>query len=296
MKKTISILAVSLLLFSMLSFSAAAQSFPCFPPFPVFGRYTSPVSQGSFVKLKVHDTNLNQDITIESDVNAVDEYSFDLANLPNCYFSVNTAEISVCDNNPACKFTFTWQGKNKIERHFLFTSDPNIVAPSNTNVVPSGSGFSRGGGGHLPVWNCVEWTTCTKEGLQERTCISGSTSKKESQSCSYTPPIEPKPLEVPVPAEEPQIIKEETPIEVPIKEEVPAEESNISIYLISLIAAIIGIFAWGKGFAGLIKHKLKQADMAEKSGNKELAKKYRATAEKMAKSVITNFLAGKYKK
>ncbi|KKM32387.1 hypothetical protein LCGC14_1565780, partial [marine sediment metagenome] len=74
------------------------------------------------------------------------------------------------------------------------------------------------------------------------------------------------------------------------------ESNTLKTVLISLIAAIIGIFAWGKGFAGLIKYYLRLADEAEKAGDKELAKKYRDRASKMAKTVVTNYLAGKYKK
>ncbi len=70
-------------------------------------------------------------------------------------------------------------------------------------------------------------------------------------------------------------------------------EDNLKTILITLIATIIGLFAWGKGFAGLIKYYLRLADETK---DKELAKKYRARAEKMAKTVVTNFLAGKYKK
>ena len=65
--------------------------------------------------------------------------------------------------------------------------------------------------------------------------------------------------------------------------------------MIYLIAGIIGLFAWGKGFAALIKYYLNKAIEAEKSGDKELAKKYRERAKKMAQSVITGYLAGKYK-
>ena len=74
------------------------------------------------------------------------------------------------------------------------------------------------------------------------------------------------------------------------------EGSNLKTILITLIAAIIGFFGWGKGFAGLIKYYLRKADEAAKAGDKELAAKYRARAEKMARTVVTNYLAGKYKK
>lgn len=79
--------------------------------------------------------------------------------------------------------------------------------------------------------------------------------------------------------------------ECPIVE--PEEKDTLQTILITLIAAIIGLFAWGKGFAGLIKYYLR---LAKETDDKELAKKYRARAEKMAKTTVTNFLAGKYKK
>ncbi len=88
------------------------------------------------------------------------------------------------------------------------------------------------------------------------------------------------------------IIPPTTTTTIPDDEE-EDEPSNLQTILITLIATIIGLFAWGKGFAGLIKYYLRLAD---KTNDKELAKKYRARAEKMARTVITNFLAGKYKK
>ena len=59
---------------------------------------------------------------------------------------------------------------------------------------------------------------------------------------------------------------------------------------------MIGVFAWGAGFKGLIIYYLNKAKEADIVGDKELAKKHRDRAEKMARTVITNFLAGKYKK
>jgi hypothetical protein len=82
----------------------------------------------------------------------------------------------------------------------------------------------------------------------------------------------------------------------PTIEPEPTKWDEIKDWLIGLIAGIIGVFAWGKGFAGLIKYYLKKAKEADKIGDKELAGKYRERAEKMAKTTITNFLAGKYKK
>lgn len=76
----------------------------------------------------------------------------------------------------------------------------------------------------------------------------------------------------------------------------PVDDNQIQDWLIGLIAGIIGVFAWGAGFAGLIKYYLRLAKEADKAGNRELAKKHRERAEKMAKTVVLNFLAGKYKK
>lgn len=72
--------------------------------------------------------------------------------------------------------------------------------------------------------------------------------------------------------------------------------SALEIGLIGLLAVIIGVFPWGKGFKGLIKYYLKKGKEARKAGDKALAKKYEARAHKMASTVVTNFLAGKYKK
>jgi len=100
----------------------------------------------------------------------------------------------------ACKFTFVPQIGKSVRRDFLFTEDPNIVPPSNTNVISDdgGSGYRRSGGGSAPVWNCPAWGECPSSGTQERTCLQGSTSRKETQSCVYVYPEEPKPVEVPV--------------------------------------------------------------------------------------------------
>lgn len=75
----------------------------------------------------------------------------------------------------------------------------------------------------------------------------------------------------------------------------PEPESNLLEYLIGLIIGILALFGWGKGFAKLIEYYINKAKEEEKKGNKELAQKYRERAKKMAQSVITGYLAGKYK-
>ena len=86
-----------------------------------------------------------------------------------------------------------------------------------------------------------------------------------------------------------------TIIEKTIIKTEPERESNLEEYLLALIAGILVMFGWGKGFAGLIRYYLNKAKEEEKKGNKELAQRYRERAKKMAQSVITGFLAGKYK-
>jgi len=105
---------------------------------------------------------------------------------------------------------------------------------------------------------------------------------------TIVPPVVPPIVEPPVPPITPPV----TPPVVPPVEPPVEPESDLKTILITMIASIIGIFAWGKGFAALIKYYLRKAE--ETSG--EEAKKYRARAEKMAKTVVFNFLAGKYKK
>ncbi len=88
--------------------------------------------------------------------------------------------------------------------------------------------------------------------------------------------------------------KSNCPVEDEDKVVPPVEpESDLKTILITMIASIIGVFTWGKGFAGLIKYYLR---LAEETNDRTLAKKYKDRAEKMAKTVVFNFLAGKYKK
>jgi len=95
-----------------------------------------------------------------------------------------------------------------------------------------------------------------------------------------TPPI----VSPPAPTTPPVVIPPVTPVE---------PGTDLKTVLITLIATIIGLFTWGKGFAGLIKYYLRKADETDDA---ELSKKYRVRAEKMAKTVVFNFLAGKYRK
>lgn len=102
-----------------------------------------------------------------------------------------------------------------------------------------------------------------------------------------------------------EVVKE---VEVPVSDE--GDLSQLQLLSLGMIAAVIGIFSWGKGFAGLIKWRLGKAkkelriaNAAKNAGDMSLYKvhldlsvKHQKTAEKMSKTVLTNFMAGKYKK
>lgn len=119
-----------------------------------------------------------------------------------------------------------------------------------------------------------------------------------------TPPVEPPVVEPPVvtppitpPTPPPVTPPTPPPVTPPVEPPVEPEPSNNLVTLIlGMIASILVIFGWGKGFAGLIKYYLKKSEEAQKAGDLELAKKYQDRATKMAKTVLTNFMAGKYKK
>jgi len=71
---------------------------------------------------------------------------------------------------------------------------------------------------------------------------------------------------------------------------------TIAVSVLGLIALVLGIFKWGKGFKGLIEYRLKLAKNAKAKGNKAEAKKQLGIAIKMAKTVIKRAKEGKYKK
>ncbi len=173
--------------------------------------------------------------------------------------------------------------------------------PSSSSGGGSGGGGGGGSGGSGVVWDCGEWSVC-QDNTQSRTCTQkGVYTKSESQECIVL--VEPPVVKPPViPPVEPPVDPCEGNTQcgecgnsdcliVP-----PDDEETLKDFLIKLIAVIIGVFAWGAGFKGLILYYLNEAKKADAAGDKELAKKHRARAEKMAKTVITNFLAGKYKK
>ncbi len=177
---------------------------------------------------------------------------------------------------------------------------PPPTPSSGGNGGSSGGGSSDSGRGSGVRWDCEDWTIC-KDGEQKRVCTSkdGVSTSSQTQGC-----IESKPTPTPTPdtsaPKEPVVTptpttpEPTTPVEPTV---IPDEDPNeLRDMLLKLIASIIGIFAWGAGFRGLIVYYLNKAKEADKAGNKVLAAKHRARAEKMAKTVITNFLAGKYKK
>jgi len=59
----------------------------------------------------------------------------------------------------------------------------------------SGGGGDGSGGGCTPSWSCAAWSACSQQGSQTRTCTDtacGSSSRTETQNCTYTPPEEPE--------------------------------------------------------------------------------------------------------
>lgn len=216
--------------------------------------------------------------------------------------SGNTIQYTLCDGT-GCTGTF-------VVDHF----SPRTVRVTATTSVPSapstgssgGSGGGSGGSGSA-AWTCAAWTDCGSDSFQTRSCTYYSTTRKETRSCEYIPPVPvetPKesPVEPPVEqeTEENPVLTPSVPIEVPTPTNptTPEDEgtNGLTVALVGLVASVLGVFAWGKGFAGLIKHNLKKAKEARANGNIELAKKLEARAEKMAKTALTNFMAGKYKK
>lgn len=188
----------------IMSFSAFAQ-FPCFPPYPVFGKVTLFGFPAGHVVLTI-----NSAVVEESDVNQHGEYSFDLANLPNCYHFGDAGRISVCNDQPSCNFDFAVSNAGKVRRDFLIVSSPPVETPSSTNVVVSGGGGGGGGGGSVPLWQCEAWTPCVN-GQQSRTCLQPAFNVKrsETRNCEETPIVS-------VPETIPTILPETPPVTPPV--------------------------------------------------------------------------------
>ena len=273
MKKTI----LLLLIFSMLSIGiglnsdgkvelgegsfVSAGSF-CFPPFPVWGKYDyfGEKLKNQEVIIATYDNWDRKLGEFTAVSNKQGEYQFDLGNIEGCYYNVAKIKIKGCDVDPLCTQTIETEGKDSIRLDFIFTE--------------SGPTFIEGD----------KVTISTEKKIY--VCWDGSGASSES-ACPPYPEPEPE-----------TIIVCEDGSEVDDASKCPIVEEGYSLQqlIIGMIATIIGIFAWGKGFAGLIKYYLRLAKEAKSAGNKELALKYQQRAEKMAKTVLTNFLAGKYKK
>ena len=76
-------------------------------------------------------------------------------------------------------------------------SDCGKCPPGGGGVSISG-GVGGGGGGCTPAWDCGDWSECSPDGLQERTCINvgtcgDNTGRPETtQACTYTSPPVPE--------------------------------------------------------------------------------------------------------
>ena len=224
--------------------SASAQAFPCFPPYPIFGKYDFfGLNEG---KVTIEVSGFGQTISKDASVNQYGEYSEDICNFgfPSSPYPGMSVTLKACDTKSECVKTYLTSTAGRIKHDFVFVDEKSTPIPPSSGdktVIPIAPPI---------VYVCYDGTKVTDE-----------------SKC----PIAPEP-------------------------EIPEDDNQLLDYLIGLIAGVLVLFGWGKGFAALIKYKLEKAKEEDKKGNKELAARYRATAEKMAKSVITNFLAGKYKK
>ena len=237
-----------LILFSLSTF---AQGF-CFPPYPVYGKI-------DFFGVKAgHATlTLNSAVIDESDVNIYGEYSFDLANSPNCYQFGLTGRISVCNTEPACNFDFVVSNQGKIRRDFLFVTSPPVETPPSTSVISGGGG--GGGGGNAPIWTCKEWGICSN-GVQTRVCTESkyNIQSTEKRSCESAQIVIPEVPPVVIPKEPtPELYtcsdgtkvidRLDCPIESKEHEEIVVDNlKGLKIFGVSavLIALFIGLYKY----------------------------------------------------
>lgn len=232
------------------------------------------------ILVKVNDHNVDYDFTIvtnlgtgevltvqdvgslriERGVGFFDLLDFDLGYDPKSRrYPGDTIEIKACDIHAEC--TTSFQIDSTVPRKvYLTLYDDSIPTEVIVKEFQCYDGTFEFTAAECPV--PPEPTTETKTIIEKEYFCADGTSVAKASDC--------------VPPEE--------------------EDDTLQDWLIGLIAGIIGVFAWGKGFAALIKWRLKKAKEADAAGDKELARKYRATAEKMAKTTVFNFLAGKYKK
>ena len=226
-------------------------------PHVVYGSITH---DGVPVKnIQVRITNL---ITGASDLGFTDSngrYQFDLSNVDPNYRGSDSVKISLvyCESSPSCSKSSALGGGNTYLA-FDLVKESLPIKPADAVVV-------------------------------RYVCWDGTAVESQS-SC----PVQSQP--------EPVIVVKEVTVEkiycedgTEVGDKADCAGIEWEAWLIGLIAGIIGLFAWGKGFAALIKYYLKKAKEFESIGDKATAKRYKERAEKMAKTVITNFLAGKYK-
>lgn len=253
MKKT-ALAGILLLIFSLISLSAFAQGF-CFPPYPVFGKATIFGVPAGHITLSVDDTRFGKTFTQETDINSNGEYSLDLGNFENCYFTGMKGRLSICDA-VECKFDFTVSSEGKVKRDFLVTTLTPIPVPSGTTViVRDGGGSGGGGGGSVPQWTCQEWTVC-KDGKQSRECTQAEFKAKSTETKECIEPIVVPPPIV-TPPIEPQLYtcsdgtkvanKADCPVKSKEHEEIVVDKlKGLKIFGVSavLIALFIGLYKY----------------------------------------------------
>lgn len=251
-----------LTLFVLSIFSVVAFTMPQ----PIHGFVTS--SGFPLKNLEVKVTNLDTDVSTLAVTNENGFYLVDLANVDTNYRLKDKVKVELvyCKENSKCVKTSALQdGGTKISWDVSVEQLPSI--PESVVLV-------------------------------KYVCWDGSYVEDKVACPEQSAPEPPKP-EVVV---EEKVVIEEKIIEQTtivcengdvVGNEADCKGSDWETWLIGLIAGVVGIFVWGKGFASLIRYYLKKAKETKDS---VLREKYRKRAEKMAKSVVTNFLAGKYKK
>ena len=287
-------------------------------PYLVFGTVEVNGNPGNNVQLTIlnQGTTFTKTVTANSDgywQEDVGNWLTNFAGRPPVQFGDNIVITAVnsCGTGDTCQKSFLaytpgYDDWAKIDFSLTGTiptpPPPPTPAPSSGGGGSSGGGSSDSGRGSGVRWDCEDWSVC-KDGKQSRKCKdkTSTATSTSTQSCIESKPTptptstpdtpEPKePVVTPTPTPTPEPT---TPVESPVE---PDDPNELRDMLLRLIAAVIGVFAWGAGFRALIIHYLNKAKEADKAGDKVLAAKHRARSEKMAKTVVLNFLAGKYKK
>ncbi len=192
---------------------------------------------------------LNQ--TNES-LNSVCVYDHEIASVQamsgDCSFANETkVECNgIAQNGFTCTDLGTKLKVEGLEHSGLYQISYTIPAPPSVSTTGGGGGggggtsaFLGGGGGPLFSWTCGEWSECSQDGLQIRTCTltagtgGFATKPDETRECTYTPAYTPA-------AEEEEQEEETTPALSPTPSEEEGEPTEpVSTGLGGITGAVI---------------------------------------------------------